>query len=185
MPRSLRVDLVDGCYHFAGSFSAKPDMMAARGPETRSMEEASSRDDQLHRPPGLARRDGRQHRLHLQRVLLAETATKKRRDHLHLLRRDTKRRRDAVTNGLGVLRAFVHGELIASPFGYRGDQLDRVLVLRRAIEHCIDLDRCVCEGLFRVARGDLRDEVLERRVCLIDGLNARSRQGVTSNGSSA
>ena len=62
------------------------------------------------------------------------------RDHLDLFGAETKRRRKAVPNGLGVLCAFVNGELVALPFRDRGDQLNRILVLWWAVEHRIDLD---------------------------------------------
>ena len=74
--------------------------------------------------------------------------------------------------GFGVLRSFVNGELVAVPFGDRGDQLNRVLVLRWAIECRIDLDRGFREGPVGIARDDLGDEVLQRRVRLVDDLRA-------------
>ena len=69
------------------AIGAKPDVMPAGWAEARVVEDLRARNHQLHRTPSLARGDGRQHRLHLQRVLLAEAAAGKGRDHLDLFRR--------------------------------------------------------------------------------------------------
>ena len=159
MPRGLRIDLVNGCDHLAGRVGAKPDMMPARRAEARIVEDAGAGDDQLHRPPGLARRNSRQHGLHLQRVLLAEAAAGKGRNYLHLLGRESQRRRNAMSYGFGILRALMDGQLVALPFGNRGDQLDGILVLRRTVEYRLDPYRRFRESLVRIAGNDLGDEV--------------------------
>ena len=111
MTRGLGIDLVDRSHHLAAAIGAKPDAMTARRAEARVVENLGTRHHQLHRTPSQARGDSRQNRLHLQGVLLAESAAGKGRDDLHLLGREAKRLGKAMTDGFGVLSAFVNDEL--------------------------------------------------------------------------
>ena len=144
-----------------------------------------ARNDQLHRPPRRARSHGRQHRLHLQRVLLAEAAAGKGRDHLHLSRR---RCRVPSPSPWRIASAFCvpswmvslspcHSATVAiSSIGFwccGGQSKTR-----------LDLDRRLRERLVGVARDDLGDEGLQRRVGLIDGFGPGA-SSVTLNGSVA
>ena len=65
---------------------------------------------------------------------------------LNLIGRETKRLGKTMTDGFGILSAFVNGELAGGPFRHRRDQLDRILVLWRAVENGVDLDRGSISG---------------------------------------
>ena len=52
-----------------------------------------------------------------------------------------------MTDGLGILGAFVNDQLVAFPLGNRGDQFDRVLVLWRACKHRLHLYRASSKAL--------------------------------------
>ena len=130
MPRGLRVHLVDRGHHMAGAVGAEPYAMSDGWTEAGIVEDLGAGNDQLDRATQALRGDGRQHRLHLQRVLLAEAPADKRRYDLHAVRRQAQRGGQAMADTVCVLRALVHGELAVLPLRDRGDQLDRILVLR-------------------------------------------------------
>ena len=65
--------------------SAEADTVPASRPEAGVVKNVRARNDELDRLAQPARGDGGKDRLHLQRVLLAESATRIRRNHVHLI----------------------------------------------------------------------------------------------------
>ena len=133
MPRGLGVDLVDGRDHLAGLSAPSRMRWRLAGTEARVVEDLGARNDKLHRPPEPARGNSGEHRLHLQRVLLAESAAGKGRDDRDVLGLMPS----AMARPWRMASAFWVPSWMVSlsplPFGHRGDQLDRVLVLRRTV----------------------------------------------------
>ncbi len=129
MPRGLRVHLVDRGNHLAGAVGAEPYAMSDGWTEAGIMEDLGARNHQLDRPTQAPRCYSRQHRLHLQRVLLAEAAADKGGYDLHPVRRQAQCGGQAMADTVCVLRALMHGELVVLPLRDRGEQLDRIVVL--------------------------------------------------------
>src|SRR4029450_9857070 len=90
------------------------------------------------------------HRLHLERVLLSETAAQVRRDDLYFLGIKPQLLCQTVTDAFGVLGSLVDDQRSVAPLGHRRDELHRVVVLRWAREDGVDLDRGFGESLVRV-----------------------------------
>src|SRR5262249_50394587 len=167
MPRRLRVYLMDRGHHMAGAVGAEPYPMSNGWAETGIMEDVGARTPQRDGSPEALRGHGRQHCLHLHRVLLAEAPADKRRYDLHAFRRQAQGGGQAMANTLCVLSGFVQGELAVLPLCKRRQQLDRVVVLGGGDEARVDFYRGLFERLVAVARHDLRTKLLRRRTTLI------------------
>ena len=144
VPRRLLIGLVHRRHHVAIPIRAKANVVTARRAKARIVEELRARDHQLHRSAEPPRRDRGEHRLDLQRVLLAESAAGERaRSRESCSGDDSQRVGETLSNRFDVLRALVNRQRVAVPLGHGRDQLDGVLVLRRAA-----VDRVHCTAAF-------------------------------------
>ena len=160
MPRRLRVYLMDRGNHLAGAVGAQPYAMADGWTEAGVMKNLGARNHQFDGATQAPRCYSRQHRLHLQRVLLAEATADKWGYDLHLVLRQAQCGGQAVADTLCVLRAFMHGELAVLPLRDRGKQLDWVVVLGGGDEARVDFYRGFRKRLVGIAGDDLGTEVL-------------------------
>ena len=169
MPGGLLVDLVHDRAKLAGFVGAQSDGVPGGRPETAGVERLRARQHRLDRPAQPARDERERREMHLQRVLLAETAADVRRDDHDVGRVDPQLGGEAVAHRGRVLRALVHDDGVALPVHDAGQKLHRHLVLRRLFVGADHSHRAGREGRLRIADPDVGQERQRDRLLLYQG----------------